>query len=104
MFSRRMVARRSACSVQIGARTTRTAHSTARVVPTFNGNTVPAIAGSFPRQRVHVSRGGRCGFLLSGLVQAGVEVGGVPVPPIVRRRRLLVWVVVLGLLVEQVSE
>ena len=53
----------------------------------------------------HVARRGAGGGLLLRLAAlAGRHVGGVPVPPVVRRRALLVWIVVLGGLVEQLGE
>src|SRR6478752_3104481 len=104
MFNRRTMRRPSTGSFQIAVRTIRPPHSTSRGVATFNDNNVPAIIGSSRRQRFHVSPGGRLGLLRRGLVEAGVEVGGIPVPPVMGRRRLLVRVVVLGRLLEQGRE
>src|SRR5690242_16220495 len=47
----------------------------------------------------------RLGGVLRRLpVLAGAHVGGVPVPPVVRRGRLLVGIVVLGCLVQQIGK
>src|SRR5258707_1049927 len=62
------------------------------------------LSGKYMKDLLHVAAGGVGGLFRRAPVLARVQIGGIPVPPVVSGVGLLVWVVVLGRLVQELGQ